>query len=288
MRLREITSPNKSVSFALGRLNPATTGHGLLVEAVRQGPGDAILFLTDRPAKLPTDPLNPNEKLDWARKSFPDIKIELAKNIMFGASDLFVRGYRSVTFFEGEDKLGSLLEKYNGQKSAHGFFEFEEIKFERLSRNPDAEDATGMSASKMRQAVITKDFDSFKKGVTKSAQPFAKKMFDNLSTILGSTDENLEELVVKQQKPKLDVLNNIASRKDNKPFPLSWSSDDNEIKVGGKVFVTPQEANRFLRFYDNQEKENQELMQKALRSAKTTVNLFKNLGFKFTAVKESI
>ena len=29
-------------------------------------------------------------------------------------------------------------------------------------------------------------------------------------------------------------------------------------------------------------------MQKALRSAKTTVNLFKNLGFKFTAVKESI
>ena len=207
---------------------------------------------------------------------------------MFAASDLFGRGYRSVTFFEGEDKLGSLLEKYNGQKSAHGFFEFEEIKFERLSRNPDAEDATGMSASKMRQAVINKDFDSFKKGVTKSAQPFAKKMFDNLSTILGSTDENLEELVVKQQKPKLDVLNNIASRKDNKPFPLSWSSDDNEIKVGGKVFVTPQEANRFLRFYDNQEKENQELMQKALRSAKTTVNLFKNLGFKFTAVKESI
>jgi hypothetical protein len=243
MRLREITSPNKSVSFA---------------------------------------------KLDWARKSFPDIKIELAKNIMFAASDLFGRGYRSVTFFEGEDKLGSLLEKYNGQKSAHGFFEFEEIKFERLSRNPDAEDATGMSASKMRQAVVNKDFDSFKKGVTKSAQPFAKKMFDNLSTILGSTDENLEELVVKQQKPKLDVLNNIASRKDNKPFPLSWSSDDNEIKVGGKVFVTPQEANRFLRFYDNQEKENQELMQKALRSAKTTVNLFKNLGFKFTAVKESI
>ena len=118
--------------FALGRLNPATTGHGLLVEAVRQGPGDAILFLTDRPAKLPTDPLNPNEKLDWARKSFPDIKIELAKNIMFAASDLYGRGYRSVTFFEGEDKLGSLLEKYNGQKSAHGFFEFEEIKFERL------------------------------------------------------------------------------------------------------------------------------------------------------------
>ena len=193
MLLREISEPNRSVSFALGRLNPATVGHGLLVEAVKQGPGDAVLFLTDRPAKLPTDPLNPNEKLDWARKSFPDIKIELTKNIMFAASDLYARSYRSVTFFEGENKLGSLLEKYNGQKSAHGFFDFEEIKFERLSRNPDADDASGMSASKMRQAVIDKNFEAFSKGVTKAAQPYAKKMYDNLSTILGSKEEQIDE-----------------------------------------------------------------------------------------------
>ena len=76
--------------------------------------------------------------------------------------------------------------------------------------------------------------------------------------------------------------NNIASRTDGKPFPLSWSADSNEISVGGKVYIEPAEANKFIRFYDGQEKENQELMQKALRSAKTTVNLFKNLGFKFT------
>ena len=79
-----------------------------------------------------------------------------------------------------------------------------------------------------------------------------------------------------------DRLNNIASRTDGKPFPLSWSADSNEISVGGKVYIEPAEANKFIRFYDGQEKENQELMQKALRSAKTTVNLFKNLGFKFT------
>ena len=187
MQLRElfIEQSGKEVSFALGRLNPATTGHGLLVEALKQGPGDAILFLTDRAAKLPTDPLNPNEKLDWARKSFPDIKIELSKNIMFAASDLYARGYSKVTFFEGEDKLGKLLEQYNGIKRDHGFFDFEEIKFQRLSRNPDADDASGMSASKMRQAVMDNNFEAFSKGVTKAAQPYAKKMFDNLSTILG-------------------------------------------------------------------------------------------------------
>jgi hypothetical protein len=35
-----------------------------------------------------------------------------------------------------------------------------------------------------------------------------------------------------------------------------------------------------MRFYDERAKDEQELMQKALRSAKTTVTLFKNLGFK--------
>ena len=198
MFLRELfEAPGKEVSFALGRLNPATTGHGLLVEALKQGPGDAILFLTDRAAKLPTDPLNPNEKLDWARKSFPDIKIELSKNIMFAASDLYARGYRSVTFFEGEDKLGKLLENYNGIKKDHGFFDFEEIKFQRLSRNPDADDASGMSASKMRQAVMDNNFEAFSKGVTKAAQPYAKKMFDNLSTILGGKqEEQVDEFAI--------------------------------------------------------------------------------------------
>ncbi len=287
MRLREITSPNKSVSFALGRLNPATTGHGLLVEAVRQGPGDAILFLTDRPAKLPTDPLNPNEKLDWARKSFPDIKIELAKNIMFAASDLYGRGYRSVTFFEGEDKLGSLLEKYNGQKSAHGFFEFEEIKFERLSRNPDAEDASGMSASKLRKAVQDNDFDAFSKGVTKSAQPYAKKMFDNLSTILG---EEVNELNIfkskevdnadpKLQDPnKLKVLDWIAARTDGKEHFLSFYKPGAAYS-GNLLFVDPINAKKFMRKVDDNPDYIDEI-KKALTSVQTAYTLFKNLGLK--------
>lgn len=193
MRLRQLfEAPGKEVSFALGRLNPATNGHGLLVEALKQGPGDAILFLTDRIAKLPSDPLQPNEKLDWAKKSFPDINIELAKNIMFAAVSLYKRGYTDVTFFEGEDKLGKLLEKYNGVESTHGMFNFNSIKFERLTRNPDADDASGMSASKLRQFVVDDDFASFEQGVTKSAKPYAKKMFEKLKSKLGQ-EESIEE-----------------------------------------------------------------------------------------------
>ena len=62
---------------------------------------------------------------------------------------------------------------------------------------------------------------------------------------------------------------------------MSWNAGKDEISVGGKMFVSPKTANKFLRFYDNQEKENQELMKKALSSAKTAAQLFKNLGFEF-------
>jgi len=230
MFLRELFESGKEVSFALGRLNPATKGHGLLVEALKQGPGDAILFLTDRVAKLPTDPLQANEKLDWAKLSFPDINIELAKNIMFAAVELYRRGYTDVTFFEGEDKLGKLLEKYNGVDSAHGMYKFNSINFKRLTRNPDADDASGMSASKLRQYVMDDDYKSFEAGVTKSAKPYAKKMFDKLKGILGN-NESLDENIVSVGSMALKIAKFLYDNKWLITFSvaawkgISWIAD---------------------------------------------------------------
>ena len=39
---------------------------------------------------------------------------------------------------------------------------------------------------------------------------------------LSKMDEMLAELKVTQQRPKIDVLTNIAVRKDSTPFPLSY------------------------------------------------------------------
>ena len=195
MFLRELfEGPGKEASFALGRMNPAHRGHGLLVEAIKQGPGDAFLFLTDRAAKVPTDPLSPQEKLDWAQKSFPDITIALAKNIFPVAVDLHNRGYTDITIFEGEDKLRPLLEKYNGTEAAHGFFEFQSINKKKLSRDADADDASGASATKLRQAAMDGDFETFEDNVSDAAKPYAKKMFEKLQGILGSKqEENINE-----------------------------------------------------------------------------------------------
>ena len=45
MRLRSLYEDKKVASFALGRMNPATNGHELLVNAIEAQPGDAFLFL---------------------------------------------------------------------------------------------------------------------------------------------------------------------------------------------------------------------------------------------------
>lgn len=305
MRLRDLfEAKGKEASFAVGRLNPATIGHGLLVEAIKQGPGDPFLFLTDRPAKLPDNPLSPQEKLDWAKVSFPGIEIQLAKNIFPAAVKLYDMGYRNITFFEGERKLVTLLEKYNGEEGSHGFFDFEKINYVQLERDADADDATGMSGTKMREAAINNKFDedykhpktgktmpAFEKGVTDSAKPYARRMFEKLQGIYGvdAVDEQVDEISlfktkdtnasVKEQDPnKLKVLDWIAARADGKEHFLSFYRKG-AAWSGKLLFIRPNEAKKFIaKVEDNQDYLPQ--IKKALTSIATTSKLFDNLGIK--------
>ena len=90
MLLRNLfEAPGKRAVFAIGRLNPATIGHERLVNKIKEQDGDPFLFLTDRPAKLPDNPLSSQEKLQWARDSFDGINIQLAKSIPLAAHALY-------------------------------------------------------------------------------------------------------------------------------------------------------------------------------------------------------
>ena len=301
MHLRQIfEAPSKRAAFALGRLNPATIGHERLVNKIKEQGADPFLFLTDRPAKLPDDPLTPQQKLMWANDSFDGIKVMLAKNIAIAAHELNKMGYTEVVFLEGEDKLFKILQAYNGKtegkKGPIEFpFDFEKIDYVRLERDADDPGAKGMSASKLRKFAQDNDKDNFKAGLTQKAQPKAEVLLKTLQGAMGidpvdrEPTEDLDiyeliarkkELVVQQQKPKIDVLNNIAMRSDPKPFPLSWNAGKGEISIGGKVYVDPKNAKQFVSFFDRNE-DKQEAMLKALKSASTTAKLFDVLGLKY-------
>ena len=298
----------KTAVIGFGRMNPPTTGHGVLVDAInakaKQHGGDPMLFLTmthtpfltDKTQKLrPWDkiknPLQWKQKLEYAQKFF-DIPISTdpsLNTIMAVMKSLETKGYEKVVLVCGSDRVKEFETQvlpYNNTPDQSGniAFNIKEVSVEEGGfRDEEADDASGMSASKMREAAATNDFESFKQGVP--VESLAKKMFDDVRQGLGMNHQKqTEDLTVKQQRPKLDVIYNIADRKDAKPFPLSYK-DTGGASTGGMVYITPDVARKFVSFYEKRADDEQQLMQKALKSVSGLRNLFKNIGLGDVEVK---
>jgi hypothetical protein len=75
----------------------------------------------------------------------------------------------------GSDRVSeftTILNKYNDVKSRHGYYNFDNINvLSAGERDPDAEGASGMSASKMRAAAAKDDIGSFKRGLPSGVNP---------------------------------------------------------------------------------------------------------------------
>jgi len=288
MHLRELfEADGKTAVFAFGRMNPPTIGHKKLVDKMAGYPGDHFLFLSHT-QKPKTDPLSFAEKVFFAQKSFGSsvtVGNKDVKTIIQAMQHLQSQGYNEVVYIAGSDRVESftkLLNTYNGKD-----YEFDSIDVVSAGeRDPDAEGAEGMSASKLKAAAVEDDFETFKQGVA-GDERLAQMMFNKVRSGMGVnvvndsvSEEELAELKVQQQKPKIEVLNNIAARKDGTAFPLSWNSGKDEISVGGKLYVDPKTANRFVDIFDNN-KDKQDAMVQALRSATTTAKLFDVLGLEY-------
>jgi shikimate kinase len=170
---------SKSVVFTFGRFNPPTTGHEkLLIKVASLAIGNDYKIFASQSSDPKKNPLGYKEKVMLMRKIFPkhgrnivyDKKI---KNAIDALVYLYNAGYTKATMVVGADRISdfkSLLNKYNGIKARHGFYEFPDgISIVSAGdRDPDADDVSGMSASKMRAAASEGDFQSFATGLPKS------------------------------------------------------------------------------------------------------------------------
>ena len=209
--------------FAFGRMNPPTIGHKKLVDKVSSIPGDHFVFLshasgnkTQKPGTKQyenKDPLPFSDKLAFVDVSFPTVTVghESVKTVMDAMKKLQADGYTDVVMVAGSDRVDDfteLLNKYQGQE-----YDFNTIEVVSAGeRDPDAEGADGMSASKMRAAVRSGDFESFKQGA--ASPQIAKPMFDMLTKILKQNpmpgdafNEEVLEMVTKKQIDDLEDQN---------------------------------------------------------------------------------
>ena len=192
--------------FTFGRFNPPTTGHEKLIDATAKqqskNAGSVMYVYPSHSQNPKKDPLPHALKTAYMRKMFPKYK----SNIIVGkertalevAVTLHNKGHRTLIMVVGSDRVAEfnrLLNKYNGVKSAHGYYSFDNIEVVSAGeRDPDSEGVSGMSASKMRDTASAGDFDSFKTGVPSSFKD-SQKLYNDVRKNMGIREErNMGEM----------------------------------------------------------------------------------------------
>ena len=194
MFLKELfEAPSKKAGLAFGRLNPPTIGHSKLVDQIKKHEGDHYLFLSQT-QKPKTDPLDFATKLKFAKQFFPGINIghQSVRTPVQALEKLQSLGYTDLIFVAGSDRVDGfqkLFDTYNGQPDKTGKipFKFNTLKVVSAGeRDPDADGAEGMSASKMRQAAVQGNLKAFAQGVPNTK--LAQAMYDAVRNGMGIKD----------------------------------------------------------------------------------------------------
>jgi hypothetical protein len=170
--LKEVAAETQHdcIVLSFGRMQPPTTGHAKLAEAVKKTAAtnhcsyEIWLSPTNDSKK---NPLQHDRKVFWAKKILKEQHIYTDKEYINTPIRLLKtknNKYKNVIFVAGSDRVKEYEEMFastNGKS-----FNFDSIKVVSAGeRDPDADDSSGMSATKLRQAAINNDADSFKAGV---------------------------------------------------------------------------------------------------------------------------
>ena len=173
-----LEAKQKTAVFSFGRMNPPTIGHQKLLQKIiqtsKQMGGYACLFVShSQDAKK--NPLTARQKIAYIKKMFPkeagqlEIKEDSSIRNAIDVATALHGNYESLVMVVGSDRVRdfkSLLNKYNGVESRHGFYKYNNIQIVSAGeRDPDAEGVAGMSASKMRAAAASGDYESFSLGL---------------------------------------------------------------------------------------------------------------------------
>ena len=190
----------RTVFFTFGRMNPPTTGHEKLMNelAKKSGKHSYRVYLSQSVDKK-KNPLDYGTKVKTVRKFFPKHARQVmldkkVKNVFDAVTEIYNDGYKNVSMIVGSDRVNEftvLLKKYNGVKGRHGLYNFKKINvISAGDRDPDADDVSGMSASKMRALANEGDFTQFSQGLPRNvSNSDAKKVYNEVRRGMGLREQ---------------------------------------------------------------------------------------------------
>lgn len=196
-----LVEEEKTAFFTMGRFNPPTMGHGMLLDKVSKAAGkNPYKIFVSQSNDTKKNPLGYKDKIKFVRKMFP----KHARSVMMDTSvktpidaavKLYNEGYKSVVMMADADRTREyeiLLNRYNGKEARHGFYNFKSMKFVSVGgRDPNAKGVEGVSATKQRNAAKENDFTTFAQGLPKNvSNKDAKELFNAVRKGMGLKEQN--------------------------------------------------------------------------------------------------
>ena len=252
MSVGEALDRLNTIVFAFGRFNPPTIGHNKLMNAVRTkarslgAKHEVFASASSDPRKNPLDQIT---KIRYMKKMFKGSNIKPAQGNQRTFMEIlktYDKLYGNVVMVAGSDRVNEfqkLADKYNGKD-----YNFKSIKVVSAGeRDPDAEGATGMSASKMRDAAKNNDLKSFSKGIGNLlANNETKALFDTVRKDMGIKEgietfadflnNDIREDYLKEKVFNIgDMVNNIEDGTSGMvvrrgPNYVVYETDEQEVK----------------------------------------------------------
>ena len=238
-KLEEDVSPTAVFSF--GRMNPPTIGHEKLVDKIKavakQNNAMSHLYLSQS-YDSKKNPLPYATKIALAKKAFGNMVTKSrSKTLMQVAKELEDMGHTKLIMIAGSDRVEefkTLLNKYNGKD-----YTFDSIEVVSAGeRDPDAEGAAGMSASKMRAAASAGDEKAFKSGLPKKLQSSASKVYQAVRDGMQIAEEM--EIELGEDLMFEAVLSVAARRKRAMAFKKAKSKIMRGRKIAAKKMASPE------------------------------------------------
>jgi len=200
----EVEKTKGTLTVAFGRFNPPTTGHEkLLNQVAKSSDEDDYIIVPSRSQDAKKNPLDADSKVGVMRQMFPKhsekIVNDPANRTIFDVlKKAHNDGYAGVRVVGGADRqkeFDKLVNTYNGK-----LYQFDKVEVVSAGdRDPDADDVTGMSASKQRKAAAEGDLKSFMKGIPSSMEKkAAEDLYKNIRKAMNIKEGwNLWEIAPK-------------------------------------------------------------------------------------------
>ena len=183
---------------AFGRLNPPTIGHEKMIQkmaAIAKQHGTKAKLYLSQTQDAKSNPLNYATKIKLASKAFGkhvDVINDASVKTFFDLPRALNGSAQHLIVVAGSDRLPEYkkkLEAYNGKE-----YTFDKIEVASAGeRDPDADGAEGMSASKARALAKAGDVEAFKEALPTSVRGDAKSIMDAIRKGMNVNEETVSE-----------------------------------------------------------------------------------------------